>query len=194
MTGLVSTGKTVGTILFVISGVLLLAGLLGFSLRNTGFGKRMLQNLFYHSIFTHRLSDELAQARFTYAMGLMLESGLLQEQAISSAGELSFHPRFQAKVAALEARLKTGEDLAQAGKEAGLFTPLQAGMIAVGIRSGAIAQALRQVSDQCTLATQTRVARLIGAIEPTLVAVLALIIGGILLSVILPLMGILTAL
>ena len=53
-------------------------------------------------------------------------------------------------------------------------------------------QAMKQVSERIEKDTERRIYSLISILEPTLVIILSLIVGMILLSVILPLMGIMT--
>ena len=65
-------------------------------------------------------------------------------------------------------------------------------MVSVGFKSGSMDQAMKQVSERIEKDTERRIYSLISVLEPTLVIILSLIVGMILLSVILPLMGIMT--
>ncbi|MBR5896562.1 MAG: type II secretion system F family protein, partial [Lachnospiraceae bacterium] len=66
-------------------------------------------------------------------------------------------------------------------------------MVAVGIKTGDIEQVLNKIADGYERANEKKINNIISIIEPTLVIVLSLVVGLILLSVILPLMGIMTA-
>ena len=63
-------------------------------------------------------------------------------------------------------------------------------MITVFAKTGSVDRAMEFIAKQYKKETDKKISRALGAIEPTMVAVLSLIVGMILLSVILPLMGI----
>ena len=66
-------------------------------------------------------------------------------------------------------------------------------MVSVGFRSGNVDMVLRKIADRYEENTNRRLQSIIAVLEPTLVIILSVIVGLILLSVILPLMGIMTS-
>lgn len=66
-------------------------------------------------------------------------------------------------------------------------------MVSVGFRSGNVDMVLRKIADRYEENTNCRLQSIIAVLEPTLVIILSVIVGLILLSVILPLMGIMTS-
>ena len=66
-------------------------------------------------------------------------------------------------------------------------------MVSVGFRSGNVDMVLRKIADRYEENTNRRLQSIIAVLEPTLVIFLSVIVGLILLSVILPLMGIMTS-
>ena len=66
-------------------------------------------------------------------------------------------------------------------------------MITVGFRSGNIDTVLAKIADNYEKDTDKKIQSIISILEPTLVIILSLIVGLILLSVILPLMGIMVS-
>ena len=66
-------------------------------------------------------------------------------------------------------------------------------MVSVGFRSGNIDVVLKKIADRYEENTNRRLQSIIAILEPTLVIILSVIVGLILLSVILPLMGIMTS-
>jgi len=67
-------------------------------------------------------------------------------------------------------------------------------MLSIGARSGMADSALNEIAERSGHAVQDEIDKLIGKVEPTLVIISSVITGIILLSVMLPLMGIMTAL
>lgn len=66
-------------------------------------------------------------------------------------------------------------------------------MIAVGFRSGSVDLVLKKISEKYDEETQKQLDHIISIIEPTLVILLSLVVGLILMSVLLPLMGIMSS-
>ena len=79
-----------------------------------------------------------------------------------------------------------------AGTVAGL-SGLYSQMVSVGFRSGNVDVVLKKIADRYEETTNRRLQSIIAILEPTLVIILSVIVGLILLSVILPLMGIMTS-
>ena len=67
-------------------------------------------------------------------------------------------------------------------------------MIAIGGRTGSMDQVMKQIADLYQDEMDDKMNRAIAVLEPTLVIALSLVVGVILLSVMLPLMGILSSL
>ena len=68
-----------------------------------------------------------------------------------------------------------------------------AGMVSVGVKTGATDEVMKKIALQYEDAADQSIQKSLSVIEPTLVAVLSVIVGLILLSVMLPLMGIMSA-
>jgi type IV pilus assembly protein PilC len=66
-------------------------------------------------------------------------------------------------------------------------------LVSVGFRSGNVDVVLKKIADRYEENTNRRLQSIIAILEPTLVIILSVIVGLILLSVILPLMGIMTS-
>lgn len=66
-------------------------------------------------------------------------------------------------------------------------------MVAVGFKSGSIDAVMKQIAQNYEKETDKQMSRIISIIEPTLVILLSLVVGIILLSVLLPLMGIMSS-
>ena len=65
-------------------------------------------------------------------------------------------------------------------------------MVAVGFKSGEIEQVMRRIADEYQRRSEKKINEILSIIEPTLVIILSVIVGLILLSVILPLMGVMS--
>ena len=66
-------------------------------------------------------------------------------------------------------------------------------MVNVGFRSGCVDEVMKQISRNYDEETEKQLGHVISIIEPALVIILSLIVGMILMSVLLPLMGIMSS-
>lgn len=90
-------------------------------------------------------------------------------------------------------RLEEGESYYDAMKAAGLFSGFYIQMIKVGSRSGHLDQVMEEISGDYEEMADSAIDGMITRFEPTIVAVLAVSVGLVLLSVMLPLVGVLSA-
>ena len=84
-------------------------------------------------------------------------------------------------------------DFVAAIEKAGLFEPLYLKMIRVGMESGQIEHVMKQIALLYEERVEDGIQDLVSWIEPALVGVLTLVVGGILLSVMLPLLSIMAS-
>ena len=84
-------------------------------------------------------------------------------------------------------------DLPEALASAEIFSNLYSRMVSVGFRSGSMDVVMLQIASHYEEETDRQLSRIVSIIEPTLVIILSLIVGVILLSVLLPLMGIMAS-
>ena len=98
----------------------------------------------------------------------------------------------KAKIEKCRNLLFDGDSFPEALEKSQIFSSFYTQMISVGFKSGSMDSAMKQIADRFEYETDRKIYALIAIIEPTLVIVLSIIVGMILLSVILPLMGIMT--
>ena len=79
---------------------------------------------------------------------------------------------------------------AKALKESHIFGGMQERLMVIGYETGATDEVMEQSADLYQKELQDQIQKMIGILEPTLVGILCVIVGVILLSVMLPLAGI----
>lgn len=89
-------------------------------------------------------------------------------------------------------QIADGAEYTKALSEVGIFTGVYARMVLVGSKTGTVDQVMAQIADLYQEDVDTRMNNLIAVLEPTLVISLSLIVGIILLSVMFPLLGIMS--
>ena len=99
----------------------------------------------------------------------------------------------QEKISRMKQQMAQGASFAEALLETQLFSSVYARMITVGFKTGSADAVMKKIADRYEEEIDETISKLLGVLEPTLVAVLSVIVGMILLSVMLPLMGIMSS-
>ena len=137
---------------------------------------------------------KIASSRFVFAMTLAMASGLDTAEAIDVAAAVSGGSKVvDDKHKQCMSLLDSGCSLSDALCGAEILSLQDGKMLSVGSRSGKADIAMAEIARRSDLNVQDSIDRLVGRIEPTLVIISSVIVGVILLSVMLPLMGIMTA-
>lgn len=175
---------------FALLLVLLLAVLLWFSKAERG--RRMAADLLRKSKATRRFVRCTAQYRLAFGMEMCLKSGLDPQQSLELMEQLVEDPEIRKKIGSCREELMQGAFFEEAVIHAELFDSLHNRMIRIGQRTGSIDQVMGEIAVQCETQASDWLWNKVGMIEPTVVIVLAVLVGVILLSVMLPLMGIMS--
>ena len=138
-------------------------------------------------------SEAIARGRFSSAMALMLQSGLPLDEALERTAELLAGSPLEGRFRDCRGRMEAGDPFPRAVEDAGVLTGLQAGLLSAGFRAGAAEEAMEELSRRCQAEADDRLTRLLARFEYGLVIVLCLCVGLVLLSVMLPLLGVLSA-
>ena len=140
------------------------------------------------------VSNKLHTARFAQALAMGMDSGLTVEESVTLAEHLMEDvPRAKERCLACREKMEEGMPPARAMGETDLLPSAQCRLLELGVRSGChdsvMSQIARRLAEEANDALEGRINR----IEPALVAVMSALVGGILFSVMLPLMNIMTA-
>ena len=197
MTGFSRILMNIGTAInrYSVVFILILVVLAGFVLygTRTASGKNVLRNLGYKLGLIRTIYEEIAACRFASGMALTLSSGLNPERSMELVNSLNDDPVFQKKIDQCQREVNEGNDLSQALFTSGMFTGIYARMASIGSKTGAMDQVMEQIAELYQDDIDTRMNNILAILEPTLVILLSLIVGVILLSVMLPLMGIMSS-
>ena len=90
-------------------------------------------------------------------------------------------------------QIAEGQSFSEALSKAGIFPDFYSSMIDIGARTGNLDRVMNFIGKRFKQDTDASIERVVGSIEPTLVIILSVAVGLILLSVILPLMGIMSS-
>lgn len=140
-----------------------------------------------------RMALAISKRRFTAVLALTLHSGLELEKGMELAGQLVENQAVEEKIRQCAKELEDGTDYYTAMKNTGLFNGFYVQMIKVGTRSGQLDRVMDEISKSYEDEADTAMEHMVSRFEPTVVAVLAVAVGLVLLSVMLPLVSVLSA-
>lgn len=189
--GVMNFGENVSQYSAVIIIVVAAIIVLFFVLRGTSKGRDFMSGI-SEKLFK-KTSSTIASGRFASAMALMLGSGMDVDSALDMTMEVVESNSIKAKIAEIKKHTDEGEGFAESIVKTGMFSSLYGKMIMVGFKTGSLDSVMERIAHHYEEDTNRRINSLVAAIEPTLVAVMSLVVGMILLSVMLPLMGIMSA-
>ena len=143
--------------------------------------------------FFRRLRNDISTSRFADGLALALRSGFSPDFGIDMVTDIIEDKVFTAKVADCKQRLIDGAPFDEALKEAGILSGVNARMMTIGHRTGSSDVVMEQISDLSQKKIDNSISNSLGTIEPVLIVILSLVIGAILMSVMFPLLGIVSA-
>ena len=127
----------------------------------------------------------------TYILNYVQKSGLAPETSLALAEQLISHPLVLERLQKAADLLNTGYAFSDALKESGLFGGMEIRLIIVAFQSGTADDAFADLSSRYQDNASALITRVISVIEPTIVIILSVLVGLVLLSVMMPLLGVL---
>jgi type IV pilus assembly protein PilC len=183
--------KAVSTGIALVFGVLFFIAILFWLIPELREG---LTNAFKNRMGNRGIFKKIASAHFISGITLTLASGLdierALEMAVSISGDAKAVKEHQEKCAQM---LNEGKPLSSALRDSGIISARDARVLAIAERSGMSDAVMGDIAKRSERTVQDEINKIVGRIEPTLVVVTSVIIGVILLSVMLPMMGIMTS-
>lgn len=176
------------SVIFIIILAVLIGAYVFFA--KTPVGHKALMKMSSSLFFTRKFYEGIAAGRFAGGMALALSAGLDTFSSLDMVKELVENKKVEDKIDVVKQSILDGNNFAEGLKEGQIFTNVNNRMIAVGVKTGEIEMIMKRIADECEKKSEKKINEIISVIEPTLVIVLSLIVGLILLSVILPLMGV----
>jgi len=192
--GLLRLGEWLSAVLPALCVLLAVAGLFLMAFAASGRVQRSVTGWWNRHHGDRGVSRKLVNARFAQALTMGLQSGLQVEEALSLAGSLLAEiPSAQRRCADCLNRMENGTGLADALRESEMFPAAYCRMLALGVRSGSADTVMEEIARRLSDEGEEQLSSTVSRVEPTLTIAGSLLVGVILLSVMLPLLNILTA-
>ena len=133
---------------------------------------------------------QMAVSRFASSMAMATASGLSMDESVALAAKLCGGAKeIDEKTAKCAADIENGASPADALAECGLFAGRDCRLLKLAERTGNLPETLEDLAARQEEESMRRIDRTVSAIEPAIVVITSVLAGVILLSVMLPLMG-----
>ncbi len=190
----VNIGFLLGNIAFYGIVLLLLVFLAIVLLSRLKTGKAFLARIIENLWFTKEISYQIGVSRLAYALATFISSGVNTDRAMELVLEMTTHGILKAKLKRVVERMTDGASMASAMASEKIFGTVYGKMLVGSMKSGAHDMAMSRLAEMYEQETSASIDGFISAIVPVSAACVTIIVGIVLASVMMPLIGIMTSL
>jgi len=133
------------------------------------------------------LMRKIAVARFTRTLGTLISSGVPILEGLDITAKTSGNAVVERGLFQVRKALEEGKSLTEPLKESQVFPGMVTQMISVGEQTGAMDAMLQKIADFYEDEVDAAVKDLLTALEPIMIVFLGLVVGGVVISMYLPL-------
>lgn len=176
---------TIGNFWFIVGGMIAAAGGFVFTSR-TDRGRYWLDKIGLRVPVFGDLIRKTAIARFARTLGTLVSSGVPILDALTITGRTAGNKIIEEAIFATRSSISEGKTIAEPLIASKVFPPMVCHMIAVGETTGALDQMLQKIADFYEDEVDNAVANLTALMEPMVILLLGGLIGGLVVSMYLP--------
>jgi type IV pilus assembly protein PilC len=182
----INASKFVGSFgLFIGIGL----GILGFVFRSyykTPKGRYTVDGMLLKAPIIGPLLRKIAVARFTRTMATLIASGVPILDCLEITSSTAGNAIVEEAIMKVKRSIEEGRTIVEPLKESNVFPPMVVQMVGVGEQAGALEQMLTKIADFYEEEVDAAVGDLMTAMEPAMIVVLGTVVGGIVISMYLP--------
>jgi type IV pilus assembly protein PilC len=149
-------------------------------------GKAVIDRLLLKLPVFGPLFQKIAVARFSRTLGTLVSSGVPILDGLTIVSKSSGNKTIETAILNARASIREGETIAEPLNRSGMFPPMVIQMISVGESTGALDSMLSKIADFYEEEVDVAVANLTSLLEPFLMVFLGIVIGGVVISMYLP--------
>jgi type IV pilus assembly protein PilC len=155
-------------------------------LYHTESGRLMFDQMFLQLPVFGDLIRKSAVARFTRTLSTLISSGVPILDALTITARTAGNKVVERAVLATRVSISEGRTIAEPLSESKVFPPMVCQMISVGETTGALDAMLQKIADFYEDEVDNAVANLTALMEPLVILILGVVIGGLVISMYLP--------
>jgi type IV pilus assembly protein PilC len=164
------------------------AGLItaGVLMRRTDGGRELFDRALLHLPILGGVLRKIVVARFTRTLGTLLASGVPILDALDICARTAGNRVVEGGIRRARDKISEGHDMAGPLAESRVFPSMVVQMIGVGEQTGAMDQMLQKIADFYEEEVDASVTAMTSLIEPVMMAVLGIVVGGLIIAMYLP--------
>jgi type IV pilus assembly protein PilC len=184
----IALSNFVGSIFGFLILVAIIAGIVGLKVwYGTPVGRMAIDRTLLKLPLMGILLRKIAVARFTRTLGTLISSGVPILEGLEITARTSGNAVIEKSLMEVRKGLEAGRNLSDPLKETNVFPGMVTQMIGVGEQTGAMDAMLQKIADFYEDEVDAAVKDLLAAMEPMMIVILGLVVGGIVISMYLPL-------
>jgi len=178
----------VGSIFGLMILVALVGGIIGLNVwYKTPGGRMAIDRTLLKLPLLGLLLRKIAVARFTRTLGTLISSGVPILEGLEITARTAGNAVIEKSLMQVRKGLEAGRNLSDPLKETNVFPGMVTQMIGVGEQTGAMDAMLQKIADFYEDEVDAAVKDLLAAMEPLMIVILGVVVGGIVISMYLPL-------
>ena len=155
-------------------------------IRKNEKSRAITDDLFLKAPVFGDLIRKQAVARFTRTLGTMISSGVPILEGLEICSRTAGNITIEKAILAAKQSISEGKSIAEPLKATNVFPSMVVQMIGVGEQTGALDAMLNKIADFYDIEVDTAVDGLTSLLEPAIMIVLSIVVGGFLISMYLP--------
>ena len=154
--------------------------------RASARGRRVVDAMLLRLPVLGPIARQVAVARFCRTLATLLGSGIPLLAGLEITAKTAGNAIVEDAVLVARSAIERGETVSAPLRRSGVFPPMVTQMIDVGETSGALDAMLARTADFCEEEADAAVAGMVTLLEPVMIALLGVVIGGIVIAMYLP--------
>ena len=184
----IALSNFVGSIFGLLIVIAIIAAVFGLKIAyGTPSGRYLIDSVILKLPVLGMLMRKIAVARFTRTLGTLISSGVPILEGLDITAKTSGNAVIERALTQVRKSLEEGKSLTDPLKEPEVFPGMVTQMIAVGEQTGAMDAMLQKIADFYEDEVDVAVKDLLTALEPIMIVFLGLVVGGVVISMYLPL-------
>jgi len=178
---------------WLLLGVILVIAFLVRQTYRTPGGRLAIDRMMLGMPLIGPLLRKAAIARFTRTLGTLVSSGVPILEGLEITARTAGNRVIHDAIMTSRASIAGGETIAEPLKRSGVFPPMVVQMINVGEQTGGLDEMLSKIADFYDEEVDSAVEALLSAMEPLMIVVLGVVIGGMIVAMYLPIFDMINA-
>jgi type IV pilus assembly protein PilC len=171
----------------------IVAGIVAFkAYYKTDDGRLVMDRLFLRVPVLGSVIRRAAVARFTRTLGTLISSGVPILEGLEITARTAGNAVVEQAILKTRGSISEGNTIAEPLKACDVFPPMVVQMIAVGEQTGALDEMLSKIADFYDDEVDAAVEQLTSVIEPAMIVIMGVVVGGMLVAMYLPMFKLVT--